>query len=306
MTPAGLSGRDAYKDELLALARQDDRVVCIETDVGGHNHVFQAEFPDRFFNLGIAEAAAIDIAVGMAKAGLRPYLSTFATFATYRAAESLKLGLGYIGAPVVLVCPYGGLAGAWYGPTHHAVDDLAVVQAIPGVTIGVPCGEQETRSALRYVHAAGKPAYLRLARNESHAASGHPEPGRINWCRVPVAGAPILVSVGERSSELCSAASDLRDGVGHAQLCWLDGDHLIAAVAELTQRSRHLIFVEEHRLPGSVASTVAVLARDAEVTSVNVGTGWASVGGDHRDVLAAYGVTVEAVCAAIDNSKEFQ
>ncbi|MGW4533979.1 hypothetical protein ACWEOI_23830 [Nocardia sp. NPDC004340] len=301
---APLCGREAYRDELVRMAREDERIVCLEADVGGHGNAFAAEFPDRFFNLGIAEGAAIDIAVGMAKAGLRPYLSTFATFAAHRAAESLKLGLGYINAPVVLVCPYGGLSGAWYGPTHHAVDDLAVVQAIPGVTIAVPCGEAETRQALRYLHGAEGPAYMRLARNEPHEPVGAARPGRLNWCRTPGPGAPTVVSIGERATEICWAATEVRPGVGHAQLCWVDAGHLASAAEELARRSRTVIVVEEHRLQGSVASSLALMARGIEVVSVNVGSGWAAVGGDHREVLASCGFTVEAVRAEIDKVEE--
>lgn len=305
MAPAGtLSGREAYRDELVRMAREDARIVCLETDVGGHDHAFAREFPDRFFNLGIAEAAAVDMAVGMARAGLRPFLSTFATFAAHRAAESIKLGLGYNNAPVVLVCAYGGLAGGWYGPTHHAVDDLAVLQAIPGVMIGVPCGEQETRRALRYVHASEGPAYIRLARNDPHAQLAVGEPGRITWCRRPAEGRPVLVAVGERATELCDAAATADPGVGHVQLGWVDGDHLAAAAVELSASADLLVVVEEHRAAGSVASTLALLARKTEVLSVNVGTSWPSTGGNHKDLIAACGLTVEAIRAVINGSEQ--
>ena len=102
------SGRGAYRDELFRLARRDDRILSVEADLGSGSSSFRKSFPDRFLNLGIAETAAIDVAVGLAAGGFVPFFSTFAPFATQRAAESIKLGLGYMGANVKIAAPYGG------------------------------------------------------------------------------------------------------------------------------------------------------------------------------------------------------
>lgn len=293
-----MSAREAYRAELTELAVADPRIVCLEADLGGAKHSFNDQIPDRFLNLGIAEASAVDIAVGLASAGLRPFVSTFATFATFRAGESVKLGLGYLAAPVVLVCPYGGVSGAWFGPTHHCLEDLAVVQSLPGVLIAVPAGEAETRDVIRIAAASDRPCYVRLARNEVFdvplAPAGR---GEVSWLN-PLGDDTCLISIGEKPTELCLAATQRRPELGHAHLCWVDADSLAGVVPQLAT-ARRLVVVEEHRAAGSVAATLALMLPGRDVRSVNAGTDWPCEGGSHDETLEALGLTVSAVLQAV-------
>jgi transketolase len=302
-----LPAREAYREELAALAQDDPRIVCIEADLGGPAHAFRDRFPGRFFNMGIAEAAAVDIAVGLASAGLRPFVSTFAAFAALRAAESVKLGLGYLAAPVVLVCPYGGVSGGWFGATHHSLEDLAVLQALPGVRIAVPCGEAETRAVIRSAAAASQPCYVRLDRNDAFDPPFEPAgPGQVSWAVGPVAGqSACLVSIGEKPAALCAQATSRRPGVGHAHLCWVDSASLAQAAGVLAGAARRLVVVvEEHRAAGSVASTLALMLPSHQVRSVSAASHWPSEGGTHEDVLGTLGLTLPAVLSAIDEESE--
>ncbi|GIH09805.1 transketolase [Rhizocola hellebori] len=293
-----ISAREAYRAELTELAAADPRIVCLEADLGGASHPFRDSIPDRFLNLGIAEASAVDIAVGLASAGLRPFVSTFATFATFRAAESVKLGLGYLGAPVVLVCPYGGVSGAWFGPTHHCLEDLAVVQSLPGLRIAVPAGEAETREVIRTAATGDRPCYVRLARNDVFDIPFTPAGrGEVSWLN-PLGGDTCLVSIGEKPTELCAAATKQRPELGHAHLCWVDAESLAEVLPQLTG-VRRLVVVEEHRAAGSVAATLALMLPLQEVRGVNAGTDWPSEGGSHDETLAALGLTVSAVLQAV-------
>ncbi len=293
-----MSAREAYRAELTELGEADPRIVCLEADLGGASHSFRDRIPQRFLNLGIAEASAVDIAVGLASAGMRPFLSTFATFATFRAAESVKLGLGYLGAPVVLVCPYGGVSGAWFGPTHHCLEDLAVVQSLPGLRIAVPAGEAETREVIRTAAAGDWPCYVRLARNDAFDFQFPPAGrGAVSWLN-PLEGDTCLVSIGEKPTELCLAATQQRPELGHAHLCWVDAESLAGVVPQLAA-VRRLVVVEEHRAAGSVAATLALMLPGIEVHGVNAGTQWPSEGGSHDETLAALGLTVSAVLQAV-------
>jgi len=178
-----LSGRDAYRAELTELAAADSAVLCLEADLGGRNHPFATAYPDRFLNLGIAEATMIDMAAGLASAGYKPFVSTFASFATLRAAESMKLSLGYLAAGVVVFAPYAGVSGAWFGTTHHCLEDLAVVQSFPGITIAAPYGDEETRAVVRAAAASGRPYYIRAGRNAAYCSLQLPDSGvpLVNW-----------------------------------------------------------------------------------------------------------------------------
>ncbi|MCL3993138.1 transketolase family protein [Streptomyces lavenduligriseus] len=299
-----LSGRDAYREELTALAAEDPSIVCLEADLGGKNHPFQTAHPDRFFNVGIAEAAMIDMAAGLAAGGYKPFVSTFAPFAALRAAESLKLTLGYLNAGVTVVAPYAGVSGAWFGTTHHCLEDLAVLRSVPGVTIAAPYGEAEMRAVIRSAARDGRPHYIRTGRNaayESLPVSGTELPP-VNWESEGDPGDVCLVSVGEEGTRL-SLAARAATGVSHAHLVYADHEHLAESAAELAGRHTRFVVVEEHRSQGGVAEALALLLPGCEVTSVAAGQGWPSAGGDHQEVMASLGLDLPAVLAAVARAR---
>ncbi|MGW4651718.1 transketolase family protein [Kitasatospora sp. NPDC004289] len=300
--PVVLSGRDAYRAELAVLARTDPRILCLEADLGGRKHPFAEEHPDRFFNVGIAEGAMIDMAAGLALAGFRPFVSTFAPFAALRAAESLKLALGYLGAGISVVAPYAGVSGAWFGTTHHCLEDLAVLGAVPGVVIAAPYGEAEMRAVIRSAAASGRPHWIRTGRGANPVGLHRDgeELGALRWDAAPEAAEVCLVSVGEVGTELSLAARRERPELAHAHLCYLDHEHLAEAAVQLAGRYRRFVVVEEHRAAGGVASALALLLRQATVHGVNAGQGWPSHGGDHDHVLAELGLDLPAVLAAAE------
>ncbi|WP_234046509.1 transketolase [Streptomyces adelaidensis] len=307
--PVTLSGRDAYRDELTRLAASDDTIVCLEADLGGKGHPFQAAHPERFLNLGIAEGAMVDMAAGLAAGGHKPFVSTFAPFAALRAAESLKLTLGYLAAGVTVVAPYAGVSGAWFGTTHHCLEDLAILRSVPGVTIAAPYGDAEMRAVVREAARSGRPHYIRTGRNatyESLAPLGDELPlvnwefragdreGREGWDAV------CLVSVGEEGTRLALAARRAAPGTAHAHLVYLDHEHLTGAAAELARHHSRFVVVEEHRGQGGVAEALALLLPACEVRSVSADRSWPSQGGDHEEVMAALGLDLPAVLDALD------
>jgi len=301
-----LSGRDAYRAELTALAAADPRILCLEADLGGRNHAFATAHPDRFFNLGIAEGAMIDMAAGLASAGFRPFVSTFAPFAVLRAAESVKLALGYLRAGIVVVAPYAGVSGAWFGTTHHCLEDFAVLQSFPGIVLAAPYGEAETRAVVREAAASKLPYYIRTGRNAAYRGLlSDGEPVRpVRWAGDAADGGVCLVSVGEVGTELCLRAREQRPDLAHAHLCLLDRENLEHAAAELRARYRRFVVVEEHRPAGGIASTLALLLPEAQVRGVSAGSAWPSHGGSHEEVLAALGLDLAAVLASADAAGE--
>ncbi|MFD9096133.1 transketolase family protein [Streptomyces collinus] len=299
-----LSGRDAYRDELTALAAEDPSIVCLEADLGGKNHPFQAAHPDRFFNVGIAEGAMIDMAAGLAAGGHKPFVSTFAPFAALRAAESLKLTLGYLNAGVTVMAPYAGVSGAWFGTTHHCLEDLAVLRSVPGVTIAAPYGEAEMRAVIRSAAHSGRPHYIRTGRNAAYESLALPGTGLppVNWESEGDPDDVCLVSVGEEGTRL-SLAARAATGVSHAHLVYLDHEHLAESAAELARRHTRFVVVEEHRSQGGAAEALALLLPACEVTSVAAGREWPSTGGDHQEVMAALGLDLPAVLAAVAKAR---
>ncbi|MFH8683925.1 transketolase [Streptomyces lydicus] len=296
-----LSGRDAYRDELTTLAAEDTALVCLEADLGGKNHPFQTAYPERFFNLGIAEGAMVDMAAGLAAGGYKPFVSTFAPFAALRAAESLKLALGYLNAGVTVVAPYAGVSGAWFGTTHHCLEDFAVLRSVPGVTIAAPYGEAEMRAVVRSAVRDGRPHYIRTGRNaayESLIPDGAELP-LVTWEFEAADPEDVcLVSVGEEGTRLALEARSAT-GASHAHLVYVDHEHLAGAAVELAARHTRFVVVEEHRGQGGVAEALALLLPRCEVAGVNAGHEWPAEGGDHHEVMARLGFDLPAVLSAV-------
>lgn len=298
-----MSGRVAYRDELTRLAATDDRIVCLEADLGGHAHPFQSAHPLRFMNVGIAELAGLDLAAGMAAQGLVPFFSTFAPF-TLRAAEGIKLNMGYMGLNIKLVAPYSGVSGGWFGPTHHSLEDIALVQSIPGITIAAPFGERETRDVIARAAAAEGPFYIRLGRNgayESLASDERAQRTNVVWQAAPAQARLCLVSTGEQATQLAISLCRERTDLAHAHLCYLDASSLSHAVTEIVSKYNAFLVIEEHRPWGGVASSLALRMPQAYVAVHSCGEGWPHLGGDHDAVLAEMGFGQREATAQVEH-----
>jgi len=296
-----LSGREACKDELVKCAQQDAKIVCVEADLGGRNHAFARHFPERFYNLGIAEMAAMDICTGLAAAGFKPFFTTFAPFAALRCAESLKLSMGYMGHPITVIGAYGGVAGGWFGTTHHSLEDIGAVRLFPGIRIACPYGEAETREVLRDAVRATEPGYIRVGRNDAYpdlvrdAAFGTLKMEQGYSREYPIT----LVSVGEKATQLCVAAKQQFGEVNHLHLCYVDNASLQLLMPDIARLPGTLIVVEEHRRAGCVAAELALSLPAKQVLSFTPNDDWPKYGGSQDDVLASLRFSLETLITFI-------
>ncbi|MEW4370245.1 transketolase family protein [Paenibacillus kandeliae] len=290
-----LSGRDAYKDELTLLAQQDDRIVALEADLGGKKHPFEQQFPDRFFNLGIAEMTSVDIAAGLAEGGFKPFFSTFAPFVALRCAEHIKLALGYMRKNINIVSSYGGVSGGWFGTTHHALEDIGVIQTFENIRIACPHGEEETRRVIREAAASAQPYYIRLSRNDTFESI----PSLAEGDELIVDGswnedAPVsLISIGEQATEMALTLKREQPQLNHLHLCYVDKEALIANLQRLENSGEQIVVVEEHRRAGSVGSYLSLLLPHKKVYAFTPNEQWPKYGGSHSDVLEYLGFTEE-------------
>ncbi|MCL4395535.1 MAG: 1-deoxy-D-xylulose-5-phosphate synthase, partial [Chloroflexi bacterium] len=147
---APVSMRKAYGEALVKLGETHPDVVVLSADVSNSDHsgMFQAKYPDRFFNVGIAEPALVDVSVGLANAGRVPIANTFSFLFATRALEQVRTHLCYGQANVKLAGAYSGLSDSFDGPTHHAITDLAVMRALPNMTVVVVADATETKQAV--------------------------------------------------------------------------------------------------------------------------------------------------------------
>src|SRR5512146_2567888 len=163
-----IATRDAYGEALAELGAENENIVVLDADLSGSTKtaVFRKQFPERFFNMGIAEANMVGTAAGLAAAGKIPFVSTFAIFAAGRAWEQIRQSVAYPKANVKIVATHGGVTVGEDGGSHQSVEDIAIVRAVPNMTVIVPADGPETKAAIRAAAAHKGPVYIRLGRNK--------------------------------------------------------------------------------------------------------------------------------------------
>jgi transketolase len=161
-----IATRAAYGKALAELAGKDPDLVVLDADLSGStmSKDFAAAAPDRFFDMGIAEANMVGVAAGLAACGKKPFVNSFAMFAAGRAWEQVRNSVAYPGLNVKVVGSHGGLSVGEDGATHQCIEDLAIMRAIPGMTVLCPCDGNEMKAAVEALVAYDGPAYLRLGR----------------------------------------------------------------------------------------------------------------------------------------------
>lgn len=161
-----IATRAAYGQALARLAEEYPELVVLDADLSGSTMTkgFGAEHPDRFFDMGIAEANMVGVAAGLATCGKKPFVNSFAMFAAGRAWEQVRNSVAYPGLNVKVVGSHGGLSVGEDGATHQCIEDLAIMRAIPNMTVLCPCDGNEMKQAVKALLAYDGPAYLRLGR----------------------------------------------------------------------------------------------------------------------------------------------
>ncbi len=161
-----IATRAAYGEALARLGAVDPDLVVLDADLSGSTMTknFAKAYPDRFFNMGIAEANMAGVAAGLAASGKKPFYSSFAMFAAGRAWEQVRNSIAYPHLNVKIAATHAGLSVGEDGATHQCIEDLAIMRAIPGMTVVCPCDAYETEKAVEALLGYEGPAYLRLGR----------------------------------------------------------------------------------------------------------------------------------------------
>ncbi|MCK5418996.1 MAG: hypothetical protein KAI93_10830, partial [Desulfobacterales bacterium] len=159
--------RAVYTDTIIELMTENSNVVCLEADLGKSSgtvpRVWEA-FPDRFFDVGVAEANMMSISAGLANEGMVPFCATFTPFATRRAYDQITISIAYAENPVKIVGTAPGVTTAKNGATHMCFQDLAIMRAMPNMRVYCPADVYELRSMVKYMAASKKPEYMQLIR----------------------------------------------------------------------------------------------------------------------------------------------
>ena len=160
--------RDAYGEELVELGRENPKIVVLEADISKSTRTcyFANKFPERFFNVGVAEQNEAMIAAGLASCGLIPFMSTYAVFGSMRCCEQIRTFICYTNLNVKIAVSHGGLTPGSDGVTHQGTEDIGVLRSMPNMTIIMPTDYNMTKTAVRAAASYIGPVYLRFTRDE--------------------------------------------------------------------------------------------------------------------------------------------
>jgi transketolase len=298
--------RRAAIDGIHALARRDPRVVFIGSDLGvGVLEEMRLEFPDRFFMEGVSEQAIIGLAAGLAMDGYLPYINTIATFLTRRCYEQIAIDLCLHRLPVRLIASGGGTVYAPLGPTHMATEDLAILRALPNMTVVAPCDAPEMTRVMDASLDVPGPMYVRIAKGGDPVVSDPAAPFAIGRAAVMrPAGEILFVGTGVATTRALAAADLLeQDGVS----CGVLHAHTIkpfdvATLIEQAAAARLIVTVEEHTRIGGLGSLVAETLADEGVLRPLVRLGlpdaFSRDYGNQDHVLARAGLAASDIAAA--------
>jgi transketolase len=291
------------------LAREDDRVVFVGSDLGvGTLDAMREEFPERFFMEGVSEQYMIGMASGLAMEGHIVYLNTIATFLTRRCFEQLAIDACLHEANIRLIASGGGLVYAPLGPTHLAIEDIAILRALPNMTVVAPCDADEMRRLMPLTLDHQGPIYIRLAKGGDPIVSRDDLPFEIGKALPMRAGADaLLVTTGVALQPALEAADRLAGeridcGVLHVPtLKPFDSDAVLAAADGVGA----VVAAEEHTVVGGLGSAVAETLLEAGLSPMPA---FARVGipdrfpEEHESqalLMDAYGVTGEALAGRV-------
>jgi transketolase len=254
-------------DAIYELATRDERIVFIGSDLGvGTLDQFKNDFPDRFFMEGVSEANIIGIAAGLALEGRIVYVNTIATFITRRCCEQVVLDLGLHNANVRLIGSGGGVVYAPLGPTHLAIDDFAIMRAIPNMTIVAPCDANEMSRLMPLTVEHKGPVYIRLGKGGDPIVSTDDAPFAIGRAIPMVRGNDVLlVSTGIAVKVALDAAASLASqGISAAVLHMPTVKPLdVEAFLSAASRVDAIVVIEEHTIVGGLGGAIAEIVAEA-------------------------------------------
>ncbi len=303
-----LSTGEVYAKMLCDLARENDKIVVLTSDLAKSTKIgkFQEEFPDRFFNVGIAEQNMYGIAAGMAKCGLIPFTSTFAVFNSLRALDQVHTDICYQNVNVKMIGSHAGTSFGQGGSTHHSLEDLAIMRSIANLTVIVPADGMETANAVQEAVALNGPVYIRINRGFDQKVYDTMEYGyKIGKAvKLHEGGDVTIIACGSCVFAAHQAAKELdEEGIKVRVL----NMHTIKpidkeAVMEAINDTRRIITMEDHTitggLGGAVAEIIAESTKGCAFKRMGITNEFAPIG-YHEDILSHYNLDTAGAVAAV-------
>lgn len=298
--------RAAFVSTLTELAENDERLLLLTGDLGFMAlEPFAERYPDRFFNVGVAEQNMVGLATGLAESGFVPFVYSIATFASLRAYEFIRNGPVAHGLPVRIVGVGGGFDYASAGPTHHGLEDIGTLRLQPGLTVIGPADGAQTRTALRRTWDLPGPVYYRLGKDDRAVVRGLDGRFRLGRSELVSEGGDVLLLVsGSLASETVAASNELGELGIEAAVAVVStlSPSPVEDLRELLAPFSTAITVEGHYVTGGLGSIIAEVIAEAGIGCrlVRLGVKSASDGlsGSLQYLLRKHGLSKEAIVAA--------
>lgn len=302
--------RDMFSRTIHKMAQQNPKVFVVVADISpaGSMEPFRQEFPDHFINVGVAEQNMIGICAGLALRGCTAFAYTIATFTVYRPFEHVRDDLCYQNLPVTLVGVGGGVSYSLLGGTHHAQEDIAVMGALPNMTIVAPCDPLETEAATWACAQKQGPTYLRIGKaGEPDLTSTAIDSFQIGKLRKLTDGSDIcIVSYGP----IMGMALEVAERISHEQgasvsvvsahtLKPLD----VEGISRIMQRFDTVVAIEEHSQRGGLAAQMKEIAWESQARcklhTFSLKDEFIHISSSQRDLWEAHGISVDSICNSI-------
>jgi transketolase len=298
--------RKAYAETLVELMAADQRIVVVVNDSVGSSNLAEvaARFPDRVVNVGIAEQDMVGVAAGLAAGGRIPFVSAAACFLTARAAEQIKVDLGYARGNVKLCGQAPGMAYGELGPTHHSIEDISWLRAVAGMAIVVPADPIETAAAVRWAAAYDGPVFLRISRMKVPQVFDDDHRFAFGRAATLREGEDVAIIANGTALHRALDAADLLDAQGiQARVVAMTTVKPLdkAAIARCAETRAGIITVEEATVSGGlgagVASEVVHYRRPVPMRIIGVPDVFAPTGSEAW-LMNRFGISAEGIVAA--------
>jgi transketolase len=301
-----IAPREVYGKTLVELGRENRDIVVLDADLfpSTMTHYFKKEFPERFFEVGIAEQNMIGIACGLAANGKIPFASTFAVFAPGRCFDQIRVSMAQAKLNVKIVTTHSGLTVGEDGASHQALEDLALICSLPGFTVIVPADAIETAQAIRAVAAHQGPCYVRLVRGKLPVILDNTYRFEIGKAATLKQGKDAtIIAMGTMVAPALEAAAALaKEGIdcrvlNMSTLKPIDETAIVKAAAE----TGAIVTAEEHQEHGGLASIVSrIIARHYPVPMEFVAIkDKFGMSGKPAELLQRYGLTAKDIIKAV-------
>lgn len=270
-----VSLRDVYGTLLADFGRRDDRIVVLDADLASSTRTssFRKEFPNRYLNVGIAEQNMVGVAAGICLAGGIPFVNTFASFLTRRAADQIAISVAYPKLNVKFFGFHSGINLGEDGATQQAVEDLGIMCSIPGIRVYAPLDGEDMKKTLEEILKVAGPTYVRLARFPSPTVTTGlgKEDVQDGFYRLRDGEDLTVISTGTLTAEVLDAANQLQEEGTHVRVVGVSRIKPLSKelVDELTaRRETTFVVVEEHNIFGGLSGTISQLLDEAAYAHV--------------------------------------